>query len=73
MAMNDDFFDALDNIDAMYLASVQNKEVDLETQMDIIEIGLNAIHTELKDIQKTIANMSEALEDITRRANGFKE
>ena len=50
-----------------------NKEVDLETQLDIIEIGANAIHVELMEVQKQVAIIKEGLDRLEARNHGTSE
>jgi len=50
-----------------------NEEVDLETQLDIIEIGANAIHVELMEVQKRIAKIKTGLDKIEERYDGISE
>lgn len=50
-----------------------NEEVDLETQLDIIEIGANAIKVELMEVQKQVAIIKEGLDRLEARVNGTPE
>lgn len=50
-----------------------NEEVDLETQLDIIEIGANAIHVELMEVQKQVAIIKEGLDKLEAKAHGISE
>lgn len=50
-----------------------NKEVDLETELDIIEIGANAIHVELLEVQKQIAKIKVGLDELEERSHGISE
>lgn len=50
-----------------------NEEVDLETQLDIIEIGANAIKVELMEVQKQVAIIKEGLDRLEARNYGTSE
>lgn len=50
-----------------------NKEVDLDTQLDIIEIGANAIHVELMEVQKQVAIIKAGLDELEARSYGISE
>lgn len=48
-------------------------EVDIETQLDIVEIGANAIHVELLEIRKTLDTIAEKLDRLEVGADGVSE
>lgn len=50
-----------------------NEEVDLETQLDIIEIGANAIKVELMEVQKQVAKIKAGLDALEARSYGTSE
>lgn len=50
-----------------------NEKVDLETELDIIEIGANAIHVELIEVQKQVAKIKEGLDKLEEMQYGISE
>lgn len=52
---------------------VVQTEVDLETQMDIIEIGANAIYVELQNISKLTDEIYRKVDSLEKRFNGTSE
>ena len=52
---------------------VAQTEVDLETQMDIIEIGANAIYVELQNISKLTDEIYKKIDSLEKRFNGTSE
>lgn len=50
-----------------------NEEVDLETQLDILEIGANAIHVELMEVQNQIAKIEAGLDELEAKFHGTSE
>lgn len=50
-----------------------NEKVDLETQMDIIEIGANAIYVELQNISKLTDEIYRKIDSLEKRFNETDE